>query len=234
VNSGLQPWTSDGFDLSLEYYGKKWGVASVGAFQKDIKNFFGGTRERATSQLLELLNVPEDYPGQYDTYDVITTVNVAGNVRIRGIELSYQNSLAPLSRWFKNVSAFANATFLDLEGSKDSDFSGYWPKILNWGLSYVSPRLLVQLNWNVKPANPLQPRGNDPTVPIIWSSGRAVVSAALEYRFAKHFSVYFTADNLTDEPRVIYRYGSLTPDYAKNSSISAFGTDMTLGIKATF
>ena len=46
--------------------------------------------------------------------------------------------------------------------------------------------------------------------------------------------MYFTADNLTDVPRVSYRYGSLTPDYAKNSGISAFGTDMTLGIKAKF
>lgn len=234
VNSGLLPWTSDGYDLSLEYYGKKWGVASVGVFQKDIKNFFGGTRERATPQMLELLNVPEDYPGQYDTYDVVTTMNVTGNVRIHGIELSYQNSLAPLGKLFRNLSCFANATFLDLEGSNDSDFSGYWPKTFNWGLSYASPRLLVQLNWNVKPANPLQPKGSDPTRPIAWSNSRAVVSAAVEYRFAKHLSVYFTADNLTDVPRVSYRYGSLTPDYAKNSGISAFGTDMTLGIKAKF
>ena len=234
INSGLLPWTSKGYDLSLEYYGNKWGVASVGLFQKDITNFFGGTRERANPALLDSLDVVEEYPGQYDAYDVITTKNIAGNVRIRGIELSYQNSLAPLGRWFKNVSAFANATFLDLEGSNDADFSGYWPKTYNWGLSYVSPRLLLQLNWNVKPANPLQPRGNDPTVPIVWQNSRAILSGAVEYRFARNFFVYFTADNITDEPRVIYRYGSLTPDYAKSSGVSAFGVDMTLGIKAKF
>jgi len=234
VNSGLKPWTSDGYDISLEYYGDRLGTASVGLFQKDITNFFGGTRERATPALIGQLNVPEDYPGQFDTYDVITTINVPGNVRIRGIELSYQNSLAPLHRWLTNVSAFANATILDLEGSRDSDFSGYWPKTYNWGLSYTTPRLLLQVNWNAKPANALQPKGNDPTQPIVWSNSRAIMSGAIEYRFAKNLYVYFTADNITDEPRKIYRYGSLTPEYARISSVSAFGVDMTLGLKARF
>lgn len=234
VNSGLKPWTSNGYDLSLEYYGNRWGVASVGVFQKDIKNFFGGTRQRATQQLLGELNVPEDYPGQFDTYDIVTTINVPGNVRIRGMELAYQNSLAPLHRWLRNVSAFANATFLDLAGSSDSNFSGYWPKTFNWGLSYASPRLLVQLNWNVKPANPGQPRGNDPTTPISWSNSRAILSGAIEYRFAKNFFVYCTADNITDEPQKSYRYGSQTPEWARTNSVSAFGVDMTLGLKSTF
>lgn len=234
VNSGLLPWTCNGYDLSLEYYGRKWGVASVGVFQKDIRNFFGGTVVPASDALLQQLDIPVDYPGEYDTYRVYTTENVPGNVRIRGLELSYQNSFAPLGRWFKNFQGFANATFLQLNGSNEADFSGYWPKTFNFGVSYTTPQLLVQLNWNIKPANPLEPRGNDPTVPISWQSGRKVLSADVEYRMTKHLFLYFTADNLTDSPDVTYYYGSLTPAYARNAGVSAYGTDFTLGVKGTF
>lgn len=40
VNTGLKPWTAENLDLSIEKYFENAGHASVGAFQKDIKDFF--------------------------------------------------------------------------------------------------------------------------------------------------------------------------------------------------
>ncbi|HEU4591987.1 MAG TPA: TonB-dependent receptor [Steroidobacteraceae bacterium] len=44
-NTGLLPLESDNFDLSLEYYFSDQGYVSVGAFQKNVKNFIGNAVE---------------------------------------------------------------------------------------------------------------------------------------------------------------------------------------------
>src|SRR5207248_4893435 len=40
-NAALKPYSARNYDLSLEYYFVKGGLISAGAFQKDLKDFFG-------------------------------------------------------------------------------------------------------------------------------------------------------------------------------------------------
>lgn len=48
-NPGLRPWVADNFDLSLEYYTKKGGLYSVGAYRKDIDGYFESSVSIATA-----------------------------------------------------------------------------------------------------------------------------------------------------------------------------------------
>ncbi|MDO8542969.1 MAG: TonB-dependent receptor [Opitutaceae bacterium] len=233
VNSGLMPWTSDGVDISLESYHPKWGVGTIGVFEKQIKNFFGGIRVPVTPERLEQYQIPEAVPGEFAGYDISTKENV-GNARIRGLELSYKQSLFFLGRWGESLQVFANMTALNLSGTNAADFSRYSPRIYNWGVSFARPKYSARLNWHNRPGRMQEAPGDDPTVPRNWSSSRTVVSAEVEYRFTKRLSFYGTANNLTDTPEISYRFGSKTPEYAKTTGIDVYGTDFTLGVRGTF
>ena len=233
INSGLMPWTSDGVDLSLESYHSKWGIGTLGVFEKQIKNFFGGIRVPTTTQRLEQYQIPEAFPGEFAGYDIVTKENV-GDARIRGIELSYKQSLFFLGRWGESIQLFGNVTALKLAGSNAADFSRYSPRIYNWGISLARPKYLVRMNWHQRPGRMLEPRGDNPALPKNCSSSRTVVSAEAEYRITKRLSLYGTANNLTDTPEISRRYGSITPEYAKTTGLSVYGTDFTLGLRGTF
>ncbi len=233
VNSGLMPWTSDGVDFSLESYHPKWGVGTIGVFEKKIKNFFGGIRVPATGDRLEQYQIPEAFPGEFSGYDIVTKENV-GNARIRGLELSYKQSLFFLGRWGESLQMFGNMTALNLAGSNAADFSRYSPRIYNWGISFARPKYSARVNWHNRPGRMQEAPGNDPAVPRNWSSSRTVVSAEVEYRFTRRLSLYATVNNLTDTPEISYRFGSRTPDYARTTGLDVYGTDFTVGVRGTF
>ncbi len=233
VNTGLMPWTSDAYDLSLESYHAKGGIGTIGVFAKHVTDFFGGIRVPATPALLAQYNIPEAFPGEFDGYDIITKQNV-GNARIRGMEFSYKQSLFFLPGWGKSFQVFGNATVLKLSGSNAADFSRYSPKIYNWGVNFARGKVSARMNWHQRPGNRLEPAGTDPTAPKSWSTSRTVVSGEFEYRITKSISFYGTASNLFDKPEISYRYGSLTPEYAKSTGLNVYGTDFTLGVKGSF
>ena len=233
VNTGLVPWTSDAYDLSLESYHARGGIGTVGVFAKDVKNFFGGVRVPATPALLDQYNIPVAFPGEFDGYDIITKQNV-GDARILGVEFSYKQSLFFLPTWGKNFQIFGNATVLKLSGSNAADFSRYSPRIYNWGVNFARSRFSARMNWHQRPGNRQEPAGTDPTAPKSWSTSRTVVSAEFEYRFTKLLSFYGTANNLFDKPEISQRYGSTTPEYARSTGLNVYGTDFTFGVKGSF
>jgi TonB-dependent receptor len=60
-NAGLQPLTSDNFDVSLEYYYKPGSFVSIGFFDKRVHNFIGNGQ--FTSSLFGLRNATSGEPG---------------------------------------------------------------------------------------------------------------------------------------------------------------------------
>jgi len=233
VNTGLVPWTSDGYDLSLESYHARGGIGTIGVFGKQVKNFFGGVRVPATPALLAQYGIPESFPGEFAGYDIITKQNV-GEARINGVEISYKQSLFFLPAWGKNFQVFGNGTSLKLSGSNAADFSRYSPRIYNWGVNFARGKISARMNWHQRPGNRLEPAGTDPTAPKSWSTSRTVVSTEFEYRLTRSLSFYGTANNLTDTPEISTRFGSITPDYARTTGLSVYGTDFTLGLRGTF
>ena len=236
INTGLRPWTSDAFDLALETYGWKGGTGSVGVFAKDIANFFGATRVLATPELVTAYNVPEEYPGQYDGYDIETQINV-GSARIRGFEASYRQPLVFLPDFLKRLQAHANLTVLNVSGPSLANFAGFTPRIFNWGVGYTGPRFSARLNANVKSrqrraAAAIGVRGEPNSYEYF--APRTVLSADFQFQITKSLSIYGTAINLTNAPQVTEVYAPGTPRYARHTRLQRFGGDFTLGLKGSF
>jgi len=236
INTGLLPWTSDAYDLSLESYAWQGGTGSIGVFAKDVSNFFGQVREIATPDLLSQYDIPLEYPGQYDGYQIVTTQNV-GKARIKGMEASYRQPLVFLPGFLKKTQVYANVTALNLHGPNAADFSGFAPRILNWGVSYAGPRFAARINVNQKTRVRSGLAATSARVPANtygYVAPRTVIGADFQFRLSKWVSVYGTAINLTNSPVIEETYAPTTPMYARNTRVSYFGADVTFGLKGTF
>jgi len=230
-NTGLQPWTADNWDLSLEYYFPRGGLASLGAFRKDIANFFGATRTLATADLLADYGLSDDYVG----YDLISQTNV-GDARVTGFEYSYRQQFDGLHPLLRGVGGFFNGTEMQLAGSATADFSGFTDRTINWGVSYTRPRFSGKLNWNYTGR-----RRNGPVTGALVPPGvynytvqRLQLDVSLEWRLRRGLSLYFTARNLTNTPLKTEVYTDNTPEYARLRQIDRFGSAWTMGLKGTF
>ena len=51
-----------------------------------------------------------------------------------------------LPKWTRGVQVWVNGTHLRLSGPGQDDFSGYSPRILNWGASYTTAKFLLRYN----------------------------------------------------------------------------------------
>jgi outer membrane receptor protein involved in Fe transport len=128
VNSGLQPWTADNYDVSLETYTLKGATVALSLYRKDIRNFFVQTQSAATLAQLESFGLSDDYLD----YLVNTKTN-GGDARIEGYEFSWRQQLYFLPAWAKGLSTYANATISHLSGANATDFNPFAHKNINWG-----------------------------------------------------------------------------------------------------
>ena len=238
VNTGLKPWMSDGFDLSLETYNVKGGVGTIGVFSKQIKDFFGVLQTAATAATLEQYDIPEEFPDQYAGYNIVTKQNV-GDAEVNGFEISYKQDMYFLPGWGKSLQAHFNYTELRLKGANTADFTGYTPRTLNWGVTFSRPKYSVRFNVNQKSRirSALQaPSAAIPANTYNWFAPRTLVGADIEYRFSKKLSFYAVAINLFDAESITERFSTTTsvPEWAKTIRRFKFGADFNLGIRGSF
>lgn len=239
VNTGLTPWTSTNYDLSLESYAIKGAIASVGVFQKNIKNFFGATRYRATPEILTALDLPVEQ--EFLDYDVSTTMNV-GEARITGFEFGYKQALTFLPKWARGMQVFLNYTKMTLGGSNASDFSGFNPKNTSWGVQLTRPRYLVKLNCSIMGETRRSPvaasaASGIPVGTYLWQGDYRRYTISGEYRFTRSFGLYGSVGDFDTKGfnPVQRRYADpATPDYARYNRIQEWGITVTLGLKGEF
>lgn len=238
VNTRLKPWTADNLDLTLEAYMFKGGFGSVGVFQKDISNFFVATSQPGTPELLEQYGIVADENSDLE-YTIVSRGN-GGDARVRGLEITYRQSLFFLPQWASGFQVFANYTRSDLSGSNVADFTGFNPETLSWGVNLNRKRFLLKFNATQQgetkrgsvAVNSLTPAGTyDYQAPL-----KSYVLSG-EVRINKHLSVYATWSNFNEQGQrsITYRYtpGS-TPDELKTYSIVERGSLVVVGIKGSF
>ncbi|MCX6951361.1 MAG: TonB-dependent receptor, partial [Verrucomicrobia bacterium] len=182
-NPGLKPWFSNNYDVAIEYYFSQPGLISIGAFRKDIKDFFGAVRTRATSELL----AEYGFDDSFLNYEIATQQNV-GSAKVSGVELDYRQSLTGLPEWAKGLALFANATALRVQGASTADFSGFIGRSANWGVSLSRPRFTAKLNWNYRGRQRLGAvtGTNVPAGTYQFASPRLSTDVNLEYRLTKY------------------------------------------------
>lgn len=230
-NTGLTPWTADNWDVTLEFYPNKGGLVSVGAFRKDVADFFGSVTTAATPALLEQYGLSDDYVG----YDLISQFNV-GDARVTGVEYAWRQRLEFLPNWARGVGVFFNGTEMQLSGATTADFSGFTDRTINWGVSLDRPRFSTKLNWNYTgPRRQTAVTGaNVPAGTYTYLKSRLQIDVNLEWRFSRRLGAYATVRNLTNMSNVTESYAPNTPAYARTRQIDLFGAAYTFGIKGSF
>jgi hypothetical protein len=149
-NPSLKPQISSNYDVSLEYYFKPVGVASIGAFRKEIKNYVTATSFRITGNEFGL-----DL-GDYVGWQGNSRVN-AGDGTVEGMELNYSQQLSFLPGILRGLGVMDNWTVLTSAGDYNgvvtnlpfkNSLTGLRPRSGNAGVTCNCRRWDLRLMWN--------------------------------------------------------------------------------------
>ena len=229
-NTGLNPWSADNVDVSLEYYTAQGGLFSAGIFRKDISNFFGNVVKLATATDLQNLGLDPRYLG----WNLTTTYNLPDTARVTGMEFNVRHSLSVLGKWGRQFQAFANGTKLDLDGNKDADFGSFVSESASWGFNFNRKPFSAMAKWNYRGT---QRRNNIPALgpdAYEYVKGRVTLDLNVDLQLRKNLFLYFSGQNILNVPEILNRYGSSTPGYARRYQEMTHGVQLTLGVKGTF
>jgi TonB-dependent receptor len=229
TNAGLKPYSAKSYDFSAEYYFPKGGVASVGMFRKDLKNFFGTLNTIATPELLDQFGVEQAYVG----WTLQSTINV-GSARVTGYEANYSQPLGFLPYGGKYFNVFANYTKIQLEGSNETDFTGFIPESASLGVNYSRKPIVATVRWNYRGADRRGLTGSALPGGFNYIKPFPSVDISFEYQLSKRVSLFGSSRNVFGAPRLYERYTSETPVYSRIYRNSPVGVMNAIGIKGTF
>ena len=233
-NAGIKAWSARSAQVRLEYYFEGVGQISVGAYRREIENFFGTIVTRPTPEFLALYNLdPEDY----GIFDVSTQRNVDGIVRMEGYDVNYKQALTFLPRWARGVQVFANFTSQRATGEAADNFSGYVPRTASWGFSLTREKFNVRTNWNYRGRNRRGPVAAGLSIEpgtYNWGAKYLFVDVLGEYRLSKRLWFYFNLRNATDSPEDFKIFGPSTPAVARFNYRIDYASLWTCGIRGSF
>jgi iron complex outermembrane recepter protein len=238
INTGLQPWTANNYDLTLESYEFRGATMAVSGFRKEISKFFTAVRVPATQALLDQYGLPDDLLSA--DYEIITRENSSDDAVIDGFEWSWRQSLRPfkpLPTWARSLSLFLNGTHLRIGGPGGENFSGYSTRIINWGAAYARGNFAVKLNatYSNGPRNAVV--AANATTPVGTYSGlapRTLLGGSIEYRVNKWITLHASGQNLTN---ALYRnmtFSPGAPEYTRPTQYRDNGIAYVVGVKGEF
>jgi iron complex outermembrane recepter protein len=232
-NVSIKPWSAKTYKVSLEYYFQRVGLVSVGAFRRDFENFFGNTVFAATPEFLSLYELDAT---TYGRFDVATTYNLPGSVRMEGYDVSYKQALTFLPHWARGVQVFANGAVQRGTGELVDNFSGFIPKTAAWGISLNREKYNLRVNWNYKSKHRRAPISGASIPPgtYVFGSKRLFVDIIGELKLTKNFALFGNIRNLRDTPEDFARDGPGIPDVAKFRQRDRYGALWIFGVKGTF
>jgi TonB-dependent receptor len=225
-NAGLNPQFSTNYDLALEhYFGRGVGLVSLGAFQKNLRNFIFS----ATQLIPE--GPDNGFDGLYGGYLLTTRVN-GGWARVRGIEFNYQQSLSFLPGWLSGFGIFANGTRLVTRGTYDgtsirTTIAGFVPLSANAGLSWARRGTTVRVNYNYTGENTRSYSAN--AVDMRYNEPRNPVDVSVKVRATRWFDLFVDASNVFNDKNNTFQGRG---DRPLDSQI--YGVRMAAGVSGAF
>ncbi len=232
-NAGIKAWSARTVNVRLERYFAGVGQISVGAFRREIDNFFGTTVFTPTPEFLALYSLD---PTAYGAYDVSTEYNVEGKVRTEGIDFNYKQALSFLPTWARGVQVFANGSAQRVTGDDTVSFAGFIPRSGSWGISLTRPTYNVRLNWNYRGRsrnNLVSGIGIEDST-FNWTSKRMYLDVVGEYYFWKRMAFFFNLRNLGDATEDVKIFGPSTPRVARFRTRIDYASLWTFGVKGTW
>ncbi len=234
-NTGLKPWTADNFDLSLEYYFGRGGLASAGVFQKDLADFWGTITGPLTPALIQEFGLDD----RYLAWNVSSRIN-AGSARISGAEFNFVRPLnfGFLPEWMRHFSVSTNGTALHLEGPQGADFRRFISKSGNFSLSWNRRPVSARLTWNYRGAQNNAPQTGAqygaPTGFFEYYDSRYNLDANFDYTLSKRFKLFASARNILNQPQRLERKSATSARYATGYREEEFGIQFSAGVKGSF
>lgn len=193
-NPELEPFESNNFDLSLEYYFASGAILAASGFYKDIDNPIfvrGFTLEDVERDRFFL-----------EELDVERTEN-ADEGEILGLELTYQQQFDFLPGLWRGLGLAANATFLDSEVTvfdRDDElpFFNQPDRIFNAQLFYELGRVQARLAYQYTDERLLE-IGSGNAVEDFYQDERETLSAKLTLQILDNAFLFVEGKNLTEE-----------------------------------
>jgi outer membrane receptor protein involved in Fe transport len=122
-------------------------------------------------------------------------------------------------------------------GDESDSFTGYAPRVANWGLSLSRERFTARMNWNYNGRRRLGPvpagRSIEPGT-FNWSSKRLIVDFSGQYYLTRRITLFANLNNLLDAPVDAEIHGPSTPPHAQFRQRQNFDALWTFGVKGTF
>ncbi|MBI4621711.1 MAG: TonB-dependent receptor, partial [Verrucomicrobia bacterium] len=238
-NTSLNPWTAKNYDFTAEYYLPRNGVVMFNWYKKDIRDFFGTLDRTADAALLDDLGLGSQYVG----YRYRTRVNI-GDAMIKGWEANLSLPLAnlltwgPMGRiggWPKHFTVTYNMTHLGLSGSRvtATDWKRYIPRSRNIGLRFNFPKLSGNFLLNNR-GRMLRDTANQFPQAAEYIKARYQLDGNVEYQVTKRFGVFMAARNLLNAPSQWEVAGPVAPEWSWLTNNEDYGTQYSLGVRATF
>ncbi|MEI6506535.1 MAG: hypothetical protein WCO90_11755, partial [Planctomycetota bacterium] len=153
----------------------------------------------------------------YGSYPVSTNYNITSTVRMEGVNADYKQALIFLPHWGRGIQVFANMTATRATGDAAANFSGYTPRLFNWGISLTRPKFNVRANWNYKGRQRrslFTGRGLEANT-YDWGAKKLMIDLNGEYAFAKRFVLFTNLRNVNDATDDVAREGPSTPAEAQ-------------------
>lgn len=238
INSRLRPWSGDNYDVSLESYLIKDGFGSIGAFQKNLKDFFTSETIIGTPEILEQYGVIAT-AGDAIQYNINTRGN-GGDARVRGLEFSYRQSFGFAGNWGRSLQAFVNYTRSSLAGSRTADFTGFNPRSLSWGLTWARPRYAIKYSSNLQYETQRAPVNASATIPAGTFNYQAELrrdTISVEVVATRRITVFASLQDLNTPGGYHFKllqYAPGAPEHRRPTRIIEWGMSAIFGIKGEF
>jgi TonB-dependent receptor len=202
-NPELKPTTATGFDLALEKYLPRAGIASVGVFAKDIKDYI-------VKNVTQQVGGPQKSEGNLGIVDLNTFGN-APSSHLYGFETNYvQHFNGLLPGPLGGLGLAVNWTWVDSSyrldildpatnlktGSRDSLLPSTSRNTANAAILYDLGGLNLTLGGYYTSKN-IFGVGNTAALDI-WTQQRFTVDFGSQYRFTDSVNVYLNVKNLTN------------------------------------
>jgi len=193
-NPTLEPERAWGLDAALEWYLPGAGLASVSAFYRKVDDVIFDATTLVADDTYDTTGF--DRTG----YEFTTTLN-GSDGKMSGVEFAYLQQWRFLPAPFDGFGFQGNVTFLDGDfktpGGATSKYPGLSDTILNASIFYENYGLSARLSYQWRDAWLDEP-SVDATDETYWAATEQL-DLSLRYQVRPGLTVYFDANNLTDE-----------------------------------
>jgi TonB-dependent receptor len=227
--TNLQPYTSDSFDLSLEWYNRPGGAFAIAVYQKNVQGYIGPITDRSILCPAGGIYNGIDF-GLGGLRDDGVNCNIVGSatgarvqasgitnqlpMRVRGVEVSVQQNLDFLPGFLKHLGGAANYTYTRIDGKDTQGNPITLPSVAKHNINligYYETKLFgLRAVFNHRGKYDLA-AGNSFVGDARTVKARSQLDASASVNLTERFSLSVDAFNLTNATRSEYENDPMLP-----------------------